>query len=206
MTRQLLTGVSVGPYSTSGFVIYLNGNEAGETFNTLCKAFGFDFACVSPPVYYSLSTHFEAELHALLVRYGAAQMTPAQVDELTLAERDLTRLVPDWKEHPEPENWEDWGDWEELLAPSTSAHFVYGLSYHEYMQSDRWRELRRIAIDRDGGRCRVCNGDQQLEVHHRRYPKNFAEDCLDNLTTLCAWCHRGFHKARKRAIANGRWL
>ena len=57
-----------------------------------------------------------------------------------------------------------------------------------YIQSSQWKELRREAIDRDGGRCRVCDRKERLEVHHRKYPSawKFAKPCgLANLSLLC---------------------
>ena len=61
--------------------------------------------------------------------------------------------------------------------------------YAGYIQSSQWKELRREAIDRDGGRCRVCDRKERLEVHHRKYPSAWKDDCLDNLTALCKDCH-----------------
>ena len=61
--------------------------------------------------------------------------------------------------------------------------------YVGYIQSSQWKELRREAIDRDGGRCRVCDRKERLEVHHRKYPSAWKDDCLDNLTALCKDCH-----------------
>jgi hypothetical protein len=65
------------------------------------------------------------------------------------------------------------------------------MTYEQYISSDRWRRLRAAAIERDGGRCRLCDADGRLEVHHRRYPPRgqWHLDSLDALTTLCIPCH-----------------
>lgn len=63
------------------------------------------------------------------------------------------------------------------------------MTYEDYIASAGWKRLRLDAIARDGGRCRTCNTDQDLEVHHRRYPREWQDDSLDNLTTLCRDCH-----------------
>ena len=64
-------------------------------------------------------------------------------------------------------------------------------SYPAYMLSSQWRALRTQALERDGGRCRLCDSSEDLDVHHRRYPRGgrWELDCLDALTTLCRTCH-----------------
>lgn len=63
------------------------------------------------------------------------------------------------------------------------------VTYEEYIASSLWRRLREQAIDRDGGRCRTCNSNEELEVHHRYYPAVLGTESLDALTTLCRSCH-----------------
>ena len=65
--------------------------------------------------------------------------------------------------------------------------------YREFLRSPQWRELKNNAIKRNGNRCRVCNSDRKLEVHHRYYPKTMGTETLDALTTLCRSCHSQFH-------------
>ena len=62
-------------------------------------------------------------------------------------------------------------------------------AYHDYMRSDVWRRLRREALDRDGRRCRLCNANEALQVHHRYYPEVLGTETVDALTTLCGACH-----------------
>lgn len=82
--------------------------------------------------------------------------------------------------------------------PATASIPDGPAGYAAYMRSDLWRELRRLAIERDDGRCRVCDGGHGLEVHHRRYPRVWARDKLTNLTTLCAVCHAAIERLLKR--------
>lgn len=65
------------------------------------------------------------------------------------------------------------------------------LSYQAYVLSGEWRALRAKALERDGGRCRLCDSAENLDVHHRRYPRGnrWDLDSLDALTTLCRACH-----------------
>ena len=62
-------------------------------------------------------------------------------------------------------------------------------AYHEYMQSETWKRLRREALERDGRRCRLCNGSTALQAHHRYYPEVLGTETVDALTTLCGSCH-----------------
>ena len=62
-------------------------------------------------------------------------------------------------------------------------------AYHDYMHAETWRRLRREAIERDGRRCRLCNGSASLQVHHRYYPEVLGTETVDALTTLCHSCH-----------------
>ena len=72
--------------------------------------------------------------------------------------------------------------------------------YERYMQSPEWRSTRRLALKRDGFRCRgvdrgvLCGSRQNLQVHHLSY-KYFGHEAehLEDLKTLCRNCHRRAH-------------
>jgi hypothetical protein len=61
-----------------------------------------------------------------------------------------------------------------------------------------WHWIRKLALKRDGWRCRTCNGKRQLEVHHRTY-RNWGWERLADVTTLCSACHGIFHEKGKVA-------
>lgn len=61
-------------------------------------------------------------------------------------------------------------------------------AYHEYLQSDAWKSLRLLCLQRDGHRCRICNSKEDLEIHHRTYDR-FGHEDVEDLTTLCHRCH-----------------
>jgi len=88
------------------------------------------------------------------------------------------------------------------LAPGEPA--LFGLTYAQYLRSDRWAELRAEAIERDGHACRFCNKPDDLSVHHRRYPARWGEETVQDLTTMCRGCHavfgwfRRLHTERRR--------
>jgi hypothetical protein len=66
--------------------------------------------------------------------------------------------------------------------------------YLRYIASPEWRNsaARLQELEASGYRCRLCNASGEedvLHVHHRTYASLFAE-LADDLTTLCARCHR----------------
>ncbi len=65
-------------------------------------------------------------------------------------------------------------------------------AYQEYLQTDRWAELRAYALQRDGYACRLCNGRWGLQVHHRRYAERWGMETVNDLTTLCNKCHERY--------------
>lgn len=73
-------------------------------------------------------------------------------------------------------------------------------NYLAYLDSGQWKETRSLALARDGHRCRVCNREKHLDVHHRTYARLFSED-LGDLTTLCRNCHELYHNETR---ANGK--
>jgi len=72
------------------------------------------------------------------------------------------------------------------------------MKYKEYILSDDWQRLRIAAIKRDGYKCCCCNkqcdeNGAGLQVHHLRYPRDFKDDCLTNVITLCKIHHAARH-------------
>ena len=62
--------------------------------------------------------------------------------------------------------------------------------YNNYIKSPDWQNKpqRLQAIQRDCGRCVLCDSTEDLEVHHRTY-ENFGNEKLEDLYTLCRQCH-----------------
>jgi 5-methylcytosine-specific restriction endonuclease McrA len=67
------------------------------------------------------------------------------------------------------------------------------LTYAEYLHSPEWLALRERVRKRDGYRCRICNSAEDLNVHHREYPRRWSEDNETHLTTTCWACHQRHH-------------
>jgi hypothetical protein len=79
-----------------------------------------------------------------------------------------------------------------LDRPNNPARPLTYPSYDDYLRSPRWQELRESALERDGHRCRFCNRNFRLAVHHRKYPEILGTEELEDLVTLCAGCHAVF--------------
>ena len=62
------------------------------------------------------------------------------------------------------------------------------------MQSEKWRQLRRMAIKRDEHKCFICDNEKNLEVHHCVYPKDIFKTKLYCVITLCRKCHLKIHR------------
>lgn len=71
--------------------------------------------------------------------------------------------------------------------------------YHEvYLQSDHWKELRKVALKRASYKCQVCAGRNKiLNVHHNTYDNLWHEHMTD-LCVLCEDCHELYSKNKKK--------
>jgi 5-methylcytosine-specific restriction endonuclease McrA len=55
---------------------------------------------------------------------------------------------------------------------------------------------KRLVYERDGWKCRHCNRREGLTPHHVVYQSRQGSDDLNNLMTLCLWCHNDIHDHR----------
>jgi len=62
------------------------------------------------------------------------------------------------------------------------------------LDSERYRELHKLVLQRDGWRCQNCGCMQHLQVHHLKLRSQSGSDEERNLITLCAACHEGAHR------------
>lgn len=58
----------------------------------------------------------------------------------------------------------------------------------------QYRKMRVKALERDEYRCVECGKDEELHVHHKVHRENGGTNDLENLETLCKWCHAEKHK------------
>jgi 5-methylcytosine-specific restriction endonuclease McrA len=56
-----------------------------------------------------------------------------------------------------------------------------------------YRRLMKKVLERDGWRCRKCGSLENLQVHHKIRRSQQGNDSVENLVTLCAYCHMEEH-------------
>jgi hypothetical protein len=66
------------------------------------------------------------------------------------------------------------------------------MPYSRYLNTPHWRDFSAQAKRDARGRCRLCNADGELHVHHRTYERRGFEN-KDDVIVLCADCHGKFH-------------
>jgi 5-methylcytosine-specific restriction endonuclease McrA len=57
-----------------------------------------------------------------------------------------------------------------------------------------YQRLMKRVLERDGWRCQKCAALENLQVHHTIKRSQLGNDSLDNLVTLCAYCHMAEHE------------
>ena len=74
--------------------------------------------------------------------------------------------------------------------------------YNTFLKSNYWKKVRLLVLERDKYKCQNCKEIgrirnltvKDLEVHHRTYKNHKNElNHLDDLVTLCKWCHEYMH-------------
>lgn len=82
-----------------------------------------------------------------------------------------------------------------------------GLTPGRYERSTEQRKSKNLALERDNYKCRKCGAGEDgiLHVHHidgagKGTPKSERNDSLENLITLCNFCHRELHAITERAL------
>ena len=70
------------------------------------------------------------------------------------------------------------------------------MQYKDKLKDSRWLEFRKRIYKKDGYRCTICKSkDRPLHAHHRFYKHNKEpwDYSVDDLDTLCSWCHEFLH-------------
>lgn len=93
-----------------------------------------------------------------------------------------------------------------LMWPRGRRGGVYQGAYADYLSTAHWARCRRLALARDGYRCRRCGSTQALEIHHRSYAYPWHEhEHLEVLETLCSRCHARHHGRSRSSVLLGYW-
>jgi hypothetical protein len=67
--------------------------------------------------------------------------------------------------------------------------------YAAFLETDYWKMVRLVVINRDGGKCACCGSDESIQVHHKTYENHLNEhNHFEDLVTLCRKCHAKMHK------------
>lgn len=64
--------------------------------------------------------------------------------------------------------------------------------HRQYLMSPQWKELREKILTRDNHECIMCGSSFNLHVHHLTY-EHFTHEQMDDLITLCSYCHSKIH-------------
>lgn len=65
-------------------------------------------------------------------------------------------------------------------------------AYRQYLQSTKWKTISAQRLAMDGYECVLCGAPAE-QVHHRRYPREWGEETVVDLISLCRHCHAAHH-------------
>lgn len=90
----------------------------------------------------------------------------------------------------------------EYRQSRTARREEWRRKYQKYLQSSRWKRVRKKVLTDAGYRCAICGGYAK-HVHHRRYPRGhglgqFKRENYGYLKALCAKCHMKQHNLEAR--------
>jgi len=71
------------------------------------------------------------------------------------------------------------------------------MDYQTYLQTEHWLHFRLEALKGAGHKCRMCNADSALSVHHNNY-SNRGRETFNDVIVLCGECHAKFHGKREQ--------
>lgn len=77
--------------------------------------------------------------------------------------------------------------------------------YLQYLKSSQWESVREKRKRMDGMRCRLCDSQSLLQVHHRTYKTVGAAEEVNDCTTLCEKCHKKYHHGDNGMDLFGDW-
>jgi len=72
-------------------------------------------------------------------------------------------------------------------------HLNFIVMKTNYMYTVAWEKKRTAVLARDNHTCQLCGSSAQLNVHHMRGYKDIPNESIDDLVTLCSFCHTQEH-------------
>ncbi len=73
-------------------------------------------------------------------------------------------------------------------------------TYSEKLRKPAWQKKRLSVLERDKFTCILCGDDEtELHVHHKKYTGEPEDAPLEDLTTLCKFCHKFTEEAKSNS-------
>jgi 5-methylcytosine-specific restriction endonuclease McrA len=66
-------------------------------------------------------------------------------------------------------------------------------AHEEFMRSPRWASIRKRVLERDRCLCQGCLMAEATVVHHLNYNREFGDELMYDLVSLCRRCHDRAH-------------
>jgi hypothetical protein len=67
------------------------------------------------------------------------------------------------------------------------------MSYKLYMGSAYWKKRKLLYWQKFGKVCAICQKNEGVTLHHKRYDVKFGDEPDDALVALCPFHHHQFH-------------
>jgi len=68
--------------------------------------------------------------------------------------------------------------------------------YRKYLQSQRWKDLRTLALFRAHNKCQECEATEMLCIHHLKYTWKRQDEPVTDVKVLCLVCHGKAHQRK----------
>ena len=128
-----------------------------------------------------------AESRENLQRYGLIRFTESKEGKHTVYHIFIT----------DSSEWHDSLPLDDQPSRTDAIVRLKAMRYADYLKSDHWQSMRRVAMSRASGRCQLCNTkSERLHVYHRTYIRRGCE-WPEDLVVLCKTCHDIFHQNSK---------
>lgn len=70
------------------------------------------------------------------------------------------------------------------------------VDYYEYINSDKWRERRKLYYKDNQRKCICCDATVNLDLHHITY-FSLGNELDTDLAPMCKKCHKEFHRTHR---------
>lgn len=74
------------------------------------------------------------------------------------------------------------------------AEYIQDMEYIDFLDTPYWDAVRSKKLFQAYYKCSLCNGNENLQVHHKTYENHgYEHNNLDDLIVLCGNCHSKHH-------------